>query len=413
MVNAVAFAVGAATAILLARVMGATERGELVVGSIGPILLGVLCTLGIEESIVYLNARTTTDPERRAVAWSGLVVAVVAGAVGSLVAIAVQLWYVGHRAGVSNRTALLVYATLPVLVAIIQALLGNLRGQGRYTSWNLVRLTTPVVYLGLVVLLITSDRLDVASALMVHWVANLLLAICLVAWLCTSGRPNPSWTMSKRLVKLGLGNHVITIQRLGNERLDQFVMARAISPRDLGSYAVAATYAACGLQIALAVGFQLYSHVSRVGSISHSQFVALCRRSFLLMTAIGVVGAGAAWLVIPTLIGREFDAGIVPAAILLAGGPPLTVGTLYASAWKSSGEPLRAARAEAVGLVVTVVLLFFLIRAWGIVGAAVTSVIAYSVVAALLVLGPPPTAIGVEPPGASDDRGVADGSALL
>ncbi len=399
LVNALAFALGAASAIILARLLGATERGELVIASIGPILASILCTLGVEESIVYLNARASDSKERLTIAWSGFATAVVSGIVGSVVALAVQYWYVGSRAGDIDRRVLFLYATIPLPVAVIQDLLGNLRGTGRYRMWNIVRMTTPSVYIMLIAGLAAAGRLSVSTALLAHWSANVPLALYLLVSLRLEGGPNIESSVCRQLAKLGSGNHLITVQRLANERADQFVMARVVPAHSLGNYAVAATYASCGLQLGLAVGFQLYSHVSRSGSIRRRDFVALCRKSFLLMSAIGVVGAAAGWLVLPALLGNDFKDSVVPAALLLAGGPPLTVGTLYASAWKASAEPLRAARAETVGLLTTAILLACLLGPWGIRGAAVASVAAYTVVALILVLGPAPSVIGAGDPG--------------
>jgi O-antigen/teichoic acid export membrane protein len=94
-------------------------------------------------------------------------------------------------------------------------------------------------------------------------------------------------------------------------------------------------------------------------------------------------------VVLPFVFGKSFRGAVLPAMILLAGGPALALGGLYAAVWKAGGRPLRAASAEGIGLLMTIVGLVFAIPLFGIRGAAVVSSIAYMAVALLLHWGRP------------------------
>ncbi len=82
-------------------------------------------------------------------------------------------------------------------------------------------------------------------------------------------------------------------------------------------------------------------------------------------------------------IRSSLQSAIIPAIVLLAGGPPLALSALQAAAWKASGRPLPAALAEGIGMLVTVVGLAVFAPRFGII-AAYTSVVAYGTVTCAL-----------------------------
>jgi O-antigen/teichoic acid export membrane protein len=81
LVSSSTLALGSVTGVLLARGLGPTARGELVAASVGPQVIAVVMTLGIDEALVYLLARARSEHDVSQIYGSALVVS---GAVGLL-----------------------------------------------------------------------------------------------------------------------------------------------------------------------------------------------------------------------------------------------------------------------------------------------------------------------------------------
>lgn len=84
------------------------------------------------------------------------------------------------------------------------------------------------------------------------------------------------------------------------------------------------------------------------------------------------------------VFGAAYRSGTLPARILLIGGAVLGLNYVISNALRASGRPGAPAIAEAAGVVVTVSVLHFALHHWGILGAAVVSVLSYSVTSVVL-----------------------------
>jgi O-antigen/teichoic acid export membrane protein len=174
------------------------------------------------------------------------------------------------------------------------------------------------------------------------------------------------------------------VQNLSNQRLDQLVLPLMVASSQVGMYSIAVTYAGAALSMGTGPSLQLFAHLSRDASFTKEQFQALVRKMLLGLLIVCLATWVAAPFVIPLVFGRSFSGAVLPAVILVAGGPLLAVDALLAAIWKATGSPLQAAKREGVGLLATIALLYPAIRLWGISGAAVVSVVSYAIAAVLL-----------------------------
>src|SRR5690606_21255237 len=101
------------------------------------------------------------------------------------------------------------------------------------------------------------------------------------------------------------------------------------------------------------------------------------------------------WLV-PLVFGAEFAAAVPIAEVLLLAALVMGAKDVLTGCAEAAGEPWLASRAEITALAVTFVGLVVLLPAIGVIGAAVTSVLAYATAFALL-LRNVRRRIGVEP----------------
>lgn len=385
-VSAATVVLGAITGVLIARGLGPTARGELVVASIGPQFIGTLMILGTDEAVVYFLARATTVAEASRVVGSAIAVAASLGVVATAVAELLQWLYFApasqHVAGI----AIYGYGTLPLVYMCTQIALGMMRARQQYILWNLCRGSIPVLYVLSVTLLTLTHQLSVTSVLVALYAANLLLFLYLVVRVNGEEQPHISSRHCFDLLRLGAKHHLISIGQLVNQRLDQFVLARLVSTTQLGYYAVAVTYSSLPLVLAMAPAWHLYSQGSQAGRIPERQFRSLQRSTTATMAIVAAVGALCAPLVMTVVFGQAFTPSVVPTVVLLVGAPLLALSALRAAAWKASGGPLPAAVAEGVGVGVTMVGLVVFAQRFGIIAAAVTSVAAYAAVTVVLFL---------------------------
>ena len=84
---------GAAAGVLVARVLGPTARGELVIAELGPSSWQNIMDLGIDESVVYLLARAKGPADAGSVMGSALAMAGTLGLVAAAIAGLLQWLY--------------------------------------------------------------------------------------------------------------------------------------------------------------------------------------------------------------------------------------------------------------------------------------------------------------------------------
>jgi O-antigen/teichoic acid export membrane protein len=379
---------GAVTGVLVARGLGPAARGELVIASVGPQVIAALMICGIDEAVVYLLARAEGPAETGKVMGSALAMAASLGLLATGVAGLLQWLYFTPLLHLVGLAPAYTYATIPFLYVITQVMLATMRARQQYALWNVCRASLPTFYLLSVLGLAVIHRLSAGSVLMGLYAANLFLAMYLAGRLALETHLRVVPHQALAVLHLGIQHHLISLGQLVNQRIDQFILARLVSAKQLGYYAVAVTYASVALVVALAPAWHMFSQASRQGRIAPERFRWLQRRTTAAMIAVAVIGGLGAPFLMTLVFGHAFVPAILPAVVLLAGGAPLALSALRAAAWKASGRPLPAALAEGAGVLVTVVGLAVFAPRFGIIAAAWTSVAAYATVMAVLLRVP-------------------------
>ncbi len=171
---------------------------------------------------------------------------------------------------------------------------------------------------------------------------------------------------------------VFTVMAAISARLDTYLVARALSLREVGIYSVAVSLSAVVPQIVFAIAAVAAPKFAGFENKSKAWGYAKKLQFFTLgLAALGLaVGIPLAYIAIPLLYGSEYSASIVPfiillisQAIFLISVPAHTVVIYYFS------HPKLFVFISFVDLVVMVVLGSVLISNFGYVGAAVTSLV--------------------------------------
>lgn len=373
-------AVSALTGVIATRALGPHERGLLATAVVWSAVLGSLAAVGVPQAATYFVARESRDPAAFASA-----ALLVAGAAGGLLALVgtVTTWLLVD--GDAVLPLVILFAASPPLLAG-GAATGAVLGTGDYLAWGVIRFLYPFLSLIGVLGALSAGwatATAVAGIMACATVVQTILSAVTLYHLRLLGRP--SMASVKQVCSFGWRNIVSGAAWLLSYQLDQLYLSIAVVPSLLGMYAVAASFVAVIVPVAASAGSIMLARVSAGGT----REVRTSLRPVLALSAVSATSAAvvvsiAAPSLITLLFGEAFTDAVPSVRILMVGAVAASVSTVLSDTIKGLGRPLAPARAELVGAVITVGLLFSLVPALGIAGAALASSISYSVVAALL-----------------------------
>jgi O-antigen/teichoic acid export membrane protein len=168
-----------------------------------------------------------------------------------------------------------------------------------------------------------------------------------------------------------------------NSRLDQVIMIDLASARQLGLYAIAVSLST--VFILLVTSSMQYAMAPHVARGDRELVPKIARMTIAGSTTLAAATAIVSPFALRYLFGREFVAAEPMLLILLVGSLALALNAILSSACSSAGHPGVAARAEIYAILITVPGLLLLLAPLGGVGAAIVSVLAYSLTDAYLI----------------------------
>lgn len=382
--NGAAVVMGSVGGLVLARAMGAQDRGYFVAVTQWPAALGAVAGLGLPQAACYLISRR--QGRSGVVLTTAVAAGALAGAVLAIVGLALAPVIASEPAAQRGLRLMFIlspaYIASGVLTSTLQAL--------HIAHWNLSRLAQPALYLTGVVVLAATGRLTVSTAAAALAVST-LTQLVLVGGLAYRAVEDPLSARRDILPPLyayGLRSWIGSVPQIMNVRLDQLVLTvtPAVLAASVGNYAVAVSLSALTLPVAVAFGSIAFP---RIAAASDAADAASIERTALFGAAasaavVSVAVAGLSSRVVPLLFGPDFVT--VPGLLwlLLPGSMALAVNSVLGDVLRGRGRPSAVAAAEGTGALATVVLLWLLVPRLGVSGAAVASSAAYVVSCTIL-----------------------------
>jgi O-antigen/teichoic acid export membrane protein len=352
--------------------------------TVAPTFIGIVGTLGVEEAIVYLAGRTNDHQTIGRLVWGSLALAIALGSLASVASVLFQLILFWRPSLGISEILFITMACQPLVFAISQVLLAHLRARARYFTWNILRILVCLVYLVGLTIVLSLGMLTVDTAIVCLISGNTAVLLGSILTVCFSYRVSTSRTEIESMFSYGWRNHLVTVQTYANQQLDQVFLAAMVPAAQLGLYAIAVTYASAGLSLGAAPALQMYSHFSRQESPDRADYQRLMTRTLIMLVGTSMISGAMAPFIIPLVFGKSYEGAVTPALILVLSSTVLSLSAMYSAIWKSAGKPLTAAKAQGVGLFLTVISLPLAITYLSILGAALVSIIVYGVVAACL-----------------------------
>jgi len=380
-------AIGLATGILAARLLGPQGRGELAAIQLWPSLLATLAMLGLPEALVYYSAREPV----RAGRYLGSAVSLGLLAAGPVMLVGFLLMPVLLAA---QPEAVIRAARWYLLIVPLYALVGMpihpLRGVNDFLTWNLLRPSANfcwLLVLAAAFLLERSTPQWVAAWYLVA-LALLMIPIAAIVRRRIAGPFAPGASQWSPLLRFGLPTVAGTLPQLLNLRVDQLLMAALLPARSLGLYVVAVAWSGIISQVPSAVGAVLFPRVASQPEAAR-QAEAFAQGSRLGVALVVLLAVPLAlltpWL-LPLLFGARFAESVPAALILVAAGSLAGLNGILQEGLKGLGHPKAVMWSEFAGVGATATALFLLLRPLGIVGAALASLAGSATVAAFLLI---------------------------
>lgn len=372
--------------VIAARLLGPEDRGYLALLVLVPIIVAKVGGLGIPLAVTYYVAR---DRKATAGIWSALQPLVLFQA-GLLAGVhMVALWaLLGDEPQYVTDAALYTVLLVPAVLAQDYGL-ALLQARGRFTAFNVLRLTPIVIYAVGVTVLLVMD-LDGLSEIAAVWAgANVVLgALTMVVALSGIGHAVDGHEIPRvsAMVAFGAKGLLGANSAIEYYRVDQAVVGLFLTPIALGLYSVGLAFTNLPRSIANSLGVVAYPH------LAEQTDPAVARRKlwrFFTATVIScaavvaVLEVAAGWLV-PVFFGDEFKDSVPIVRIVLVSGLLIAARRILSDGARGLGHPTLGTVAEVVSLVTLAPALAVFLPLWGVEGVAFSLVVAGA--ASLLVM---------------------------
>lgn len=370
---------GFASAVVANRVLGPTGRGELTIIQTIPSILALLAAIGLPDASLFRIARAPDEGGR--VITTATATALLASAAIALFGVLLAPVLLSGRSDAVVQ-GFRWYLLLCPLMAVFTVWTQPLRALNRFGLWNFFRVAIGVAWLlGVLAApaLGSDDPTVITTAHMVF--LGLLVLIALAVAVPRYARPfGFRRKLVRPLVRFGFPTALASIPQTLNLRVDQIVMSVVVAERDLGLYAAAVGWSWIVNPVLHGLGAVLFPAVaqSRDRATSEQRFQAGSRTGVAAAIVVGI-GCMAVTPVLFTLaFGSEYRTAVPLALVVLVSGVISALNVLLEESTKGLGRPRIVLYAEVSGLAVTAVLLFPLLHLLGTMGAAITSIVAYS-----------------------------------
>lgn len=382
--NLVMGAIGLFTSRLALQLLGAGGRGDLAALQNIPLLLAVVGGAGMGDAALYFTAKN--PDQMRPIVDRAIRVALVSSSVTMIAAIALAPLLLNHN---TTRDAQL-FAPIIVFIALLAVLHQPLRATGHLKYWSLFRAGPAIAWLSiLVVAWLTEMRspLKLALAFLVAHVVLVVAGLVLrLRYPSSVGADSGEVPPVRVMLRYGLPSGLVNVPQVLNLRVDQVAMVWVVTRADLGLYATAAGWSTVGSPIFIGLGQLL---VPRLASITERVEQRRVTRRAVLMTfsaaaGLAVIGVPATVALFPLLMGEAVRPVIHVAQLLLVAGCISGIQLVLGEIQRGLGRPRITLMSELVGLATTAITLSILLPRYGLVGAAVASIVSYSTVVVTL-----------------------------
>jgi O-antigen/teichoic acid export membrane protein len=378
--NALILLCGVMTSLLSAWALGPAGRGDLLVVMLWPPVCALLVTFGLTQAHRYWVAK---EPECVSMLFSNAILfTLVIGLATLALAEVIIPHLVGHRSPETMHLVRIYLLNIPA--ALLQFLMiGLLEGARRFGWAGASRLVTFAVQAAAYLVLWLMGNLTVETAALSAMAGQFAAMGVGVFAVCRELRPRwkPSWSEWRNALGYGMRGYPGTVADFATLRMDQLLLGGLASSTAIGLYFVAVRLSEITAILASSVADAVMPEVASDKQADRADNLVAKSLRLTVYTHLGVLLP--LWLAAPHLLkfiyGESFLAAGGTLRILLVASVVLTAGGIAISGLNGFGHPGLSTIARVASAVVTVVALLTLLPRYGIAGAAIASLLGYSV----------------------------------
>lgn len=363
-----------------ARALGPAGRGDLLVIVLWPPVVAMLAGLGLPTAYRYWMAR---EPHRVSYLFSNAVVYTIAvGVVSVALADLIVPHLVGQRSPQVMMLLRIYQVNIPAAL-FLDLMRGLLEGTRRFGWAGAAR----VIFFGVQAIgfagLWSMGQLTVVTAMVTMISAQAASMLLALIGVLHQLKPSwkPSWAEFKLSMNYALRDYPGGVADFTTLRLDQLVLAGMASNVAIGLYVVAVRLSEVTTLAAEAIADALMPEVA--SSKTENKAELLWARSLRVAIYMHAVLLVPLWFGAPLILRILFGERFVPATgalrWLLLAATVWSLGSIVISGLRGFGYPGLSTLARFSAAAVTIVALFILLPRLGITGAAIASLIGYSV----------------------------------
>lgn len=363
-----------------ARALGPAGRGDLLIVVLWPPVVAMLAAFGLPTACRYWMAR---EPQRVSKLFSNAVIyTIVIGIVSVVLADQIVPHLVGERSP-EVMTLLRIYQINIPAALFLDLMRGLLEGTKRFGWAGAARMIFFGVQAVGFAALWFAGHLTVATASFTMIAAQTTAMLLALAAVIHQLRPSwqPSWTEFKTSLNYGARDYPGGLADFTTLRLDQLMLGAMASNVAIGLYVIAVRLSEMTTLAASALADALMPEVAASQTTQKAEL--LVARTLRLTIYMNALILGPLWLTSPWILKLLFGASFVPAAgalrWLLVAAAVWGISSIVISGLRGFGYPVLSTMARFAAAIVTAVALMFLLPRFGITGAAIASLIGYSV----------------------------------
>lgn len=380
--NVAAMALSVATAPLIARSLGPDGRGETAAAIAAFTLVPVLLAIGVPLELRRRAAREDVASSVRTFRVLLLVGFIPAVGVAFLLDLLIF-----HSFSPTARAWVFAGLVMSPIVMSWSASASVLVAQGRYRAVAAVRLAQPAPFFAGAVALILLDQVSVASLLAANIASNVVAA--LVGAFLVRVKVRGHLAPIRPLLARGGAFAGSAVAEAASGKLPQILILPLLGAQDAGYFSVAATLAILPIALAQALGGPLLRDVSDARTPEQRRAVVESGvQSSVSVILVGTIALAAVVpLLVPLLFGPEFVPAIVPSLLMLIGAAGNAIALSVSMLLVGLGRGATMSLSQVLSLAVSTVLLFVLVKPFGLYGAVSASVIGAVVLVSALLFG--------------------------
>ena len=357
------------TGIISARLLGPAGRGELAVIVIWPQLMAFSCSFGLPPSLLFNMSRHAdrSNPLVTAAMLYTAMTGVLAMLVGALF---LTFWLSDYSASMVDfaRWAMIT-APFPLYVVTFQSILQARKEFGLY---NVLRVLQPLLTLLGLLFVLAIRTLNPFNAAVITLLPGVVITILMLARFTRIyhlSLEGIGWA-SRRLFSYGLRTYPSDLLGLLASEIDRVMVVGLLQPAFVGLYVVALSLAQLLNIFTTAISTILFP---KAAGRSAEEVVALTGRAarvhFVVTLTAALVAAAIGPYALLLVYGEEFIGATTVFHILLLETVLRGEFTVLSQAMLSLDRPGLLSFVQAVGLTLTVVMIFLLVPRFGLEGA--------------------------------------------